>query len=88
MESYKFIISGKVQGVSYRAYVYSNASSKYNGYVKNLSSGDVEASVMCDKKDLDQFIDILKKGSPNSRVDNIKQIQIDDIFINGFEIRS
>ena len=86
MKSYKFIINGKVQKVSYRIYTSNNAS-KFNGYVKNLSNGDVEAAVTCDDKDLDSFIDILKQGSPNSRVDNITKIEIDDIFTNGFEIR-
>jgi len=86
MKSYKFTISGKVQKVSYRVYTSNNAS-KFNGYVKNLPSGDVEAAVTCDDKDLDTFVEILKKGSPNSRVDNITQTEIDDIFTNTFEIR-
>jgi len=86
MKSYKFIINGKVQKVSYRLYVSQNASN-FNGYVKNLLNGDVEACVTCDEKNLDTFIEILKKGSPNSRVDNIKKVEIDDIFTNGFEIR-
>jgi acylphosphatase len=86
MKNYKFIISGKVQKVSYRIYTFNNAS-KFNGYVKNLSNGDVEACVTCYENDLDTFIEILKKGSPNSRVDNIKQIEIDDTFTNGFKIQ-
>ena len=86
MKSYKFTISGKVQKVSYRVYTSNNAS-KFNGYVKNLPSGDVEAAVTCDDKDLDSFIKILKKGSPNSRVDNITKIKIDNVFSNKFEIR-
>ncbi len=86
MKNYKFIISGKVQKVSYRIYTSNNASS-FNGYVKNLPNGDVEACVTCNETDLNNFINILKQGSPNSRVDNIAQIEIDDIFTNGFEIR-
>ena len=86
MKSFKFTINGKVQKVSYRVYTSNNASN-FNGYVKNLSNGDVQVAVTCDDKDLDSFIEILKKGSPNSRVDNITKIEIDDIFTNAFEIR-
>jgi len=39
MKSYKFIINGKVQKVSYRLYVSQNASN-FNGYVKNISNRD------------------------------------------------
>ncbi len=86
MKNYKFTINGKVQKVSYRIYVSNNASD-FNGYVKNFSNGDVEAAITCEDKDLDRFIDILKKGSPNSRVDNITKIEIVEIFNNKFEIR-
>ena len=86
MKSYKFTINGKVQKVSYRIYTSNNAS-QFNGYVKNLSNGDIEACITCDKKDLDTFTEILKKGSPNSRVDNITRIEINDIFKDGFKIK-
>lgn len=88
MKSYRFIVKGIVQGVYYRKYTSTNASNaNFNGYVKNLPSGDVEACVTCDDKDLDKFVDILKKGSPNSRVDSIEKSALDEIFKNGFDIR-
>lgn len=88
MKSYRFIVKGIVQGVYYRKYTSTNASNaNFNGYVKNLPSGDVEACVTCDDNDLDKFVDILKKGSPNSRVDSIEKSALDEIFKNGFDIR-
>ena len=88
MKNYKFIISGRVQGVYYRKNVHANSlKSNFKGYVKNLPDGTVEAGVTCDEHDLDIFIDILKKGSPNSEVKNIKILNTDELFENKFEIR-
>jgi len=36
---------------------------------------------------IDKFINILKLGSTNSEVTDIKQTTIDEVFINKFEIR-
>jgi acylphosphatase len=88
MKSYKFIISGKVQGVYYRKYIQENSiKAGFVGYVKNLANGNVMACVTCEESQLDSFIAILKNGSPNSVVDNIKQSGLCDIFKGSFEIR-
>lgn len=85
MKSYKFIIQGKVQKVYYRKTVCENAiKENFNGYVKNLPNGDVEACVTCSENELERFIEILQIGSVNSKVTNIIQSSIDDIFTNGF----
>ena len=88
MKSYKFIVSGKVQGVYYRVSVKNNAfHSKYKGYVKNLPDGTVEACVSCLESELPKFIEILQTGSQSSNVTDIKQLQCDEIFTNAFEVR-
>ncbi len=88
MQNYKFIVSGRVQGVYYRKITSQNAQNEnYNGYVKNLPNGDVEACVSCKEEDLDNFINILKLGSRRSEVSNIEQLKIDEVFINKFVIR-
>ena len=88
MKSYRFKVSGKVQGVFYRKNVYNNSLAKdFSGYVKNLPDGSVEACVTCSEKDIDTFIDILKKGSPKSIVEDIKKLPCDEIFSGYFEIR-
>ena len=85
MKTYKFIISGKVQGVYYRKSISNTAKkSKFNGYVKNLSNGNVEAVVTCEENRLNEFISILKKGSSFSRVDSIKQSLINENYAKDF----
>lgn len=87
--NYQCIISGKVQGVFYRSYIQEVASDAgFDGYVRNLPNGHVEACVTInDEKKLAYFVEILKQGSPYSRVDDIKTQTIDSIFNCGFTIR-
>ena len=88
MQSYKFIISGRVQGVWYRRNVHVHASkSGFSGYVKNLSDGNVEAAVTCDEAKLADFIALLRRGSDLSRIDSIEQIEITEHFNGDFEVR-
>ncbi|OQX57995.1 MAG: acylphosphatase [Helicobacteraceae bacterium 4484_230] len=88
MKSYRFLVSGRVQGVWYRANVQKNAQmSGFNGYVKNRKDGNVEAVVTCEKERLEKFISILKKGSPLSRVKTIVQSETDEVLDGGFVIR-
>ena len=88
MKNYKFIISGKVQGVYYRVSIKNNAiKSNYKGYVKNLPDGNVEASLTCEESKLSDFIEILKQGSQYSNVTDIKQSEHNEVFNNTFEVR-
>ncbi|WP_419763725.1 MAG: acylphosphatase [Arcobacter sp.] len=88
MKSYKFIISGKVQGVYYRKSIADNANrAKLSGYIKNLPDGKVEAVVTCHEKRVNDFITILKSGSPTSKVTDIKQSSLGSLHTNGFEVR-
>jgi len=88
MQNYKFIVAGRVQGVFYRKTVYENSTKEnFYGYVKNLPNGNVEACVTCEEDDVEEFIDILKKGSKSSVVQSIEKLPCDEVFNNGFEIR-
>ena len=88
MKSYKFIISGKVQGVYYRKSIAENANrAKLSGYIKNLPDGNVEAVVTCNERRVNEFITILKSGSEHSKVDNIKQTSLGSLYTNGFIIK-
>jgi len=92
MAWYRFISTGKVQGVFYRKYV-SRAMmlAGYNGYIRNLSDGRVETVVFIVdmKSDLPSIQNILEKGSPMSEVEKAAYEMIDDVEMesNGFEIR-
>ena len=88
MQSYKFFVSGHVQGVFYRVNVSKNAQIKgFSGYVKNLGDGRVEAAVSCEEERLQDFIALLQKGSARSRVESIDQIAIEESFSGVFVVR-
>ena len=88
MKSYRFLITGKVQGVYYRANIAKNAQEVgLSGYVRNLDDGRVEAAVSCEGTKLEGFRTILKKGSPRSHVENIELIEIEEIFSGDFVVR-
>ena len=89
MKSYKFLVSGLVQGVGYRAFVKKEALEKgFKGYVKNLPDGRVEAVADIENEDrLKEFLEILKRGSLYSQVKNIEYKQIPFIKFDDFEIR-
>jgi len=90
MEVYKFIISGRVQGVYYRKFVSQSAMRKQlEGYIKNLKDGRVEVVVVLYDEDIEGFKKILQKGSPLSSVKGIEMsiVDDDDLIYDGFEIR-
>lgn len=87
MKSYKFIITGKVQGVYYRKSILNKSSSlDFSGYVKNLPDKTVEAVVTCEPHRLNSFIAILKEGSLNSVIEDVKQFDCDEIHKGKFRI--
>jgi acylphosphatase len=90
MDLYRFIVLGKVQHVYYRKFVaQASAKKQIRGYVRNLPDGSVEAVAELIDDDLDDFIQLLRDGSPLSVVEDIKYEQIDlsDLTYDGFEIR-
>jgi acylphosphatase len=88
MKNYRFIISGRVQGVWYRKSIQSHAASAgYSGYVRNLPDGTVEAGVTCSERRLDEFKALLRRGSESSRVDTIEQHPGNETHSGPFEVR-
>lgn len=67
------IITGKVQGVFFRAET-CRAANLYGvtGWVRNLPDKTVEAVVEGDAIDVQSLIDWCKKGPPLSRVDDVQ----------------
>ena len=65
-------ITGKVQGVGFRFFVQQQAQELgINGWVRNISNGDVEALAQGEKADLEQFIAKVKEGPSFSRVEDV-----------------
>ena len=63
------IISGKVQGVGFRYWLYKAAiQRKIDGWVKNKISGEVEALLIGNDVNINNLIALCKKGPPSSKV--------------------
>lgn len=86
-ESYKVLLSGVVQGVGFRYYVYRKAK-KYeiSGYVKNLSDGRVEIVASGDRDMLNSFLEEVKRGPMMARIENAEIHPANDPGIEGFII--
>ncbi len=69
------IISGRVQGVWYRASARDEARNiGLVGWVKNLHNGNVEAVAEGSKESIEQFIRWCHEGPPHAKV---KEVQVD-----------
>ncbi|MFK8007366.1 MAG: acylphosphatase [Saprospiraceae bacterium] len=80
-------ISGKVQGVWFRASTQRKANElNIKGIVKNLSNGDVYIEAEGEEKDLDFFVKWCHQGSDHSRVDNVSISEIKNKSFEGFKI--
>ena len=88
MVTYKILVSGRVQGVSFRAFIYQNAIRLgLKGYVKNLSDGRVEVIASGNKVKINELIEICRKGNNWSHVENVEAKEISNENFNEFEIR-
>ena len=89
MKNLEIIVSGRVQGVCYRAFVLHRANElNIKGYAKNLMNGKVKVIASGEDNALNIFIDMLKEGPPMARIDNIRtsEIIIGEEF-SGFSIK-
>ena len=67
------VITGKVQNVGYRYWLYKEAIKKnISGWVRNKISGEVEALVIGNDTDINNLIKLCKKGPSLSKVTKIK----------------
>ena len=75
MHQVHLIITGKVQGVFYRATCQEVANSLgLTGWVRNLPSRQVEVLVQGEKEKIEKLIQWCKKGPPNASVSEIKVV--------------
>lgn len=82
----KFIVSGKVQGVFFRASARSRAMQlKIDGYAKNLPNGDVEVLAQGSEASLKALHEWLKVGPPAAKVDEVRRVDSAQIVPNGFD---
>jgi acylphosphatase len=68
------VISGRVQGVGFRASAYDEARSLgLTGWVRNLASGEVELIAEGKRENLDIFLAWTHIGPPGSRVTDLRE---------------
>lgn len=83
------VVSGKVQGVFYRAAMQEQAVQlKVDGWVRNLSDGKVEAQVVGDKQAVERLLNWMKEGPVFAEVDGIEEadLPVTEKLPIGFEI--
>ena len=81
-------ISGRVQGVYYRATTRDTAGEAgVDGWVKNLTDGRVEAVFEGEKDAVESMVEWCHTGSRNARVDDVDVEYGDPTGLEGFEIR-
>jgi len=72
LASVQAIVYGHVQGVFFRAFVFTRATQLgLTGYVRNLPGGTVEVNAEGERKQLDQLISYLKVGPPPAKVGKV-----------------
>ena len=70
------LISGKVQGVGFRHWLYMKANEKnIFGWVRNMTSGEVEALLIGKDEDVNKLVKQCERGPFSSQV---KQVKIQD----------
>ena len=73
METVHLIISGKVQGVFYRATAKKMAHQLHiTGWIKNTKEGHVEALITGESESVKKFIDWCRKGPGKAEVEEVE----------------
>jgi acylphosphatase len=83
-----FLISGRVQGVFFRASTRDTAVSLgLTGYARNLPDGRVEVVACGEAEAIAALERWLHEGPPMSRVTDVQEAVAMDPMVNGFETR-
>lgn len=72
MKSVRIIISGRVQGVGYRAWTAKTAQTfNLSGWVRNRADGSVEAVFIGERQAVEEMLEACKNGPMLARVEKI-----------------
>jgi acylphosphatase len=75
------IISGKVQGVGFRAAIYREAVKlNVTGWVRNRGDGTVEAVIQGPEQSVAAMLIWVNQGPPGTRVDRVDVVAVDGVF--------
>ncbi len=85
---YAIRVTGKVQGVFYRASAHAEAERLgLGGFVRNEPDGSVYAEAEGEREALDRFVDWCRRGPPHARVDAVEKSEGTVRDYRGFRIR-
>ena len=88
-KTYRIIVSGRVQGVFFRAYTRKTAQRLgLKGYARNLSDGTIEVVAQGSEEMLKKLVEFCRKGPMFAKIENvdINEEKIKEEF-ERFEIR-
>lgn len=81
-------ITGRVQGVFFRAWTCDEARSLgLTGWVRNCADGAVEAHVEGEAGSVDEMIDLMREGPPDARVAGLDSEEADPEGHGSFGVR-
>jgi len=85
----RYRVTGRVQGVGFRYFVYREAQAlEIDGWVRNMADGTVEALVEASDEDHVRFRSRLEEGPRLSRVTNVEDFdELEAHVATGFDIR-
>jgi acylphosphatase len=84
----KFMVSGRVQGVCFRASARDEALRlRLSGYAKNLADGCVEVVACGEAAAVDALEHWLHRGPPAARVASVARVAIEITASLGFHVR-
>ena len=87
MVARRYLISGRVQGVNFRAATRHRALELHiQGHARNLADGRVEVQASGDQSALVQLEEFLRRGPPFARVTAVESTEIPDMVASGFSI--
>jgi acylphosphatase len=85
---YDIHISGRVQGVFFRASARGEANRLgLHGFVRNEEDGSVYAEAEGERESLDEFLQWCRKGPPHARVESVKAATGEPKGFQGFHVR-
>lgn len=88
LKHYNITVSGKVQGVFFRASTQEKAEGLgISGFVKNVKNGSVYIEAEGEKDALEKFIDWCRVGSANAVVSQVESSEGSIKNFTGFEIK-
>ena len=81
-------VSGRVQGVFFRAWTRERAEALgVTGWIRNCPDGHVEAHVEGEDSLVEQMLELLRRGPPAAQVENLRTWDVEPCEFDDFEVR-